>query len=62
MQNIITKVNGNKLHIEVDLTKNYGPSKSGKNLIIASTQGNQSVEGRPNVKFGLNVYTNAAAS
>lgn len=57
MQNIITKVEGSKLIIEVDLTKEFGPSKSGKTIVIASTQGNQRVAGpKGDVMVGLNVY------
>ena len=54
MQNIEMKVDGNKLTIVVDLTKEFGPSKSGKTIMIASTQGNQAVQ--PGVMVGLNVY------
>ena len=54
MQNVTMKVENNKLTIEVDLTKTFGPSKSGKTIIIASTQGNQTVA--PGVQLGLNVY------
>lgn len=48
-------VEGNILTIKVDLTKEFGPSSSGKNIIIASTEGNQSVPERDE-KIGLNVY------
>ena len=48
----ITK-DGNKLVITVDLLRDYGPSKSGKTTIVASTQGNVTVG---DVKVGLNVY------
>ena len=34
------KVEGNILTIKVDLTKDFGPSSSGKTIIIASTEGN----------------------
>jgi hypothetical protein len=55
-KNIETKVQGEKLVITIDLTKNFGLSGSGKSLIIASTEGNISVPGREEVKIGLNVY------
>lgn len=55
MKNIVTKVTGNKLTIEVDLSKTFGPSKSGKTIIVASTEGNQKVEGTE-VVMGLNLY------
>ena len=49
------KVEGNILTIKVDLSKEYGPSSSGKTTIIASTEGNVSIPER-NEKVGLNVY------
>lgn len=61
MKNVKTSIKGNLLVIEVDLSKKGELSKSEKNLVIASTQGNQSVDGKPEVKFGLNVYTAAPA-
>jgi len=57
MKNIELQVEGNILTIKVDLSKSFGPSSSGKNAIVASTEGNQSVPGREDVKIGLNVYT-----
>jgi hypothetical protein len=55
MKNVKLTVNGDKLLIEVDLTKEFGPSSSGKSIVIASTEGNQPV-GKDNIKIGLNVY------
>ncbi len=54
--NMETRVEGNKLVIEVDLTKEYGLSGSGKSIKIASSDGNIAVPGREDVKIGLNVY------
>lgn len=48
-------VAGNILTIKVDLSKEFGPSSSGKTIIVASTEGNVSVPGRDE-KVGLNVY------
>lgn len=56
MKNVEMKVEGNILTIKVDLSKEYGLSGSGKSVIIASTEGNQSVEGKEEVKIGLNIY------
>jgi hypothetical protein len=56
-KNVETKVDKNKLIITVDLSKDFGLSKSGKNTTIATTEGNMSVDGKPEIKFGLNVYT-----
>lgn len=50
------KLEGNILTIKVDLTKEFGPSSSGKTIIIASTEGNQSVPEKEDVKIGLNIY------
>jgi hypothetical protein len=56
MQNVAMRVDGNKLVIEVDLSKEIGPSSSGKNTLIASTEGNPNVPGVEGVKMGLYVY------
>ncbi|MGD0827077.1 MAG: hypothetical protein ABSA09_03205 [Desulfobaccales bacterium] len=46
---------GKKLII-VEMDQDFGPSKSGKTRIIASTEGNISAPGDEDVKIGLNVY------
>ncbi len=56
MKNVEMAVDGNMLTIKVDLSKEFGPSSSGKTIIIASTEGNQSVPGKEEAKIGLNVY------
>ncbi|MBR9976608.1 MAG: hypothetical protein KFH87_00850 [Bacteroidetes bacterium] len=53
MKNIEMKLEGDILTIKVDLSKEFGLSSSGKSVIIASTEGNQSVEGREEVKIGV---------
>jgi hypothetical protein len=55
MKNVEMSVSGNVLTIKVDLSKEFGPSSSGKTIIIASTEGNVSIENREE-KVGLNVY------
>lgn len=55
MKNVSLTVDGDMLTIEIDLSKDFGPSKSGKTTIVASTEGNKSVPGRTE-KIGLNVY------
>ena len=55
MKNVELSVNGNILTIKVDLTQEFGPSSSGKTIIIASTEGNIPLPGRTEV-VGLNVY------
>ena len=56
MKNVEIKVEQGKLVITVDLTKELGPSESGKSIMIATTEGNVDVPGTPHVKMGLNVY------
>jgi ABC-type molybdate transport system ATPase subunit len=56
MKNVEMKLENNILTIKVDLTKEFGPSSSGKTIIIASTEGNISVPDKEDVKIGLNVY------
>jgi hypothetical protein len=55
MRNVEMSVEGDTLIIKVDLKKDFGESKSGKTIIVASTEGNVSVPGRKE-KIGLNVY------
>jgi len=56
MKNVELTVEGNTLIIKVDLSKEFGPSSSGKTIIISSTEGNVSVPTREDIKVGLNVY------
>ena len=56
MKNVEMKTEGSILTIKLDLTKEFGPSSSGKTIIIASTEGNVSIEGYEEIKVGLNVY------
>jgi len=56
MKNVEMSLDGNILTIKVDISKEFGPSSSGKTTIIASTEGNQSLPEREDVKVGLNIY------
>ncbi len=56
MKNVEMKVEGTMLTITVDLSKDFGPSSSGKTTIIATTEGNVTIPGREE-KIGLNIYT-----
>lgn len=56
MKNAEMTVEGSILTIKVDLSKDFGPSASGKTIIIASTEGNVSVPGHDTKKIGLNIY------
>ncbi len=55
MKNVEMTVEENILIIKVDLTKDFGQSKSGRTIIVASTEANATVPGRKE-KIGLNVY------
>ena len=56
MTNLKCTIKGNILTMEVDLSQEFGLSKSGKNTIIATTSGNADLEGVEGVKIGLNIY------
>jgi len=56
VKNVEMSVEGKILTIKVDLSKEFGPSSSGKTIIISSSEGNQSVPDTDNIKIGLNVY------
>ena len=54
MKNVEMTVEQGILVIKVDLSKEFGPSSSGKTIIIATTEGNQPVA--QGIMIGLNVY------
>ena len=57
MKNVDMKVDGKKLTITIDLEQDFGPSKSGKTIVIASTLGNVDVpEHEGEMKLGINCY------
>ena len=56
MKNVDMKVEGDRLVITVDLAQEFGMSKTGKSITIASTEGNVSVPGHEEIKIGVNVY------
>jgi hypothetical protein len=55
MKNVDLTVEGTTLTIKIDLSKEFGPSSSGKTIIIASSEGNVTIPEREE-KIGLNVY------
>jgi len=59
MKNIEMNIENNVLIIKVDLGKDFGPSASGKTVIVATTEGNVALAGRDE-KVGLNVYRKKA--
>jgi hypothetical protein len=46
------------MNLEGDILtiKEFGPSASGKTIIIATTEGNVSIPGSEEKKIGLNIY------
>lgn len=60
MFNVTQKLSNDKkkLVLEVDLTSDgRGASASGKNIIIATSEGNQQIDGMPTGwKFGINLW------
>lgn len=56
MKNVEYKIVKNILTITVDLSKEFGQSRSGKSTTVASSEGNQVLEGSNNIKMGLNIY------
>jgi hypothetical protein len=58
MKNVEIKKEGNKLTVTIDLSKNFGPSGSGKSIIIGSTEGNAEIEkgAGGGVYLGVNCY------
>lgn len=56
MKNVKMTVAGDHLLIDVDLREHGDLSKSGKSIVIASTEGNKNVPDAPGVKIGMNIY------
>ena len=55
MKNVDFSVDQDILTITVDLTKDFGPSKSGRNNIVATTEGNKTIPGRDE-RIGMTIY------
>ncbi|HBP64800.1 MAG TPA: hypothetical protein DD730_11115 [Desulfosporosinus sp.] len=56
MKNCEMTLTGDILTITVDVSKEFGKSSSGKNIIISSTEGNVSIPENKDIKIGLNIY------
>jgi len=59
MQNVNVDIKGDRLTITVDLKNKGENSKSGKSVVIATTQGNQAIA--DNLYLGLNLYRKNSA-
>lgn len=55
-KNIEASVKEGKLTLVIDLSKTQGKSASGKSTIVATTGGNQTVDGTNGLVLGLNAY------
>jgi len=56
MQNVQFQREGDLLIVKIDLSKAFGPSASGKTVIVASTRGNPPVPGSPDCFIGINCF------
>lgn len=56
MDNVKIEVKDNKAIITIDLTKDFGLSKSGKTIVVATTRGNVPIPGAEDIRLGLNCY------
>ena len=56
MENVQVELKDNKAIITIDLTKELGPSASGKSIVIATTRGNVPIPGAEAYKLGVNCY------
>jgi hypothetical protein len=56
MDNVQIEVKDNKAIITIDLNKDFGPSKSGKTIVVATTRGKVPVPGAEDVRIGINCY------
>jgi hypothetical protein len=54
--NVTMSKSGNVVTISIDLSKSLGNSKSGKNVLIATTGGNTTLPGTGGIKLGVNCY------
>ena len=57
MFNIMENLKDNILTLTIDLGKPGRLSKSGKSIVVASSEGNVGVDGAPDTKMGVNIYT-----
>lgn len=52
-KNVAYEMDGDVLVIRIDTSLEFGPSKSGKTICVASTEGNKSIG---DIKVGINAY------
>ena len=55
--NVVVETQPGKMIITIDTTRNLGPSKSGKTMLVASTQGNKKIDtDNGEITIGVNAY------
>jgi len=57
--NITGKMVGSKLFLEIDVSKSFGASTSGKSITVATTSGNREIPGTSGIMLGINAYKKA---
>ncbi|MHA1651049.1 MAG: helix-hairpin-helix domain-containing protein, partial [Candidatus Helarchaeota archaeon] len=55
MQNIDITLDDNTVTLSIDTEKDFGPSSTGKSIIVASSRGNRLIEGT-DVYVGINIF------
>ena len=58
MKNIETDIDEYILTIKIDLNKEYGPSKSGKTIIVGSTYGTTPIDPQSDIKINITAFKN----
>jgi hypothetical protein len=56
VKNVVVSIVNDELTLKIDLTKNLGPSSSGKTEMIGTSSGNQPIPGKDGYFWGLNVF------
>ena|SRR2546422_10220823 len=54
--NVSMRLDGDRLLIEVDLSKSLGPSESGKSVVVATTRGGVAVPGAGGALVKIDVF------
>jgi hypothetical protein len=55
-KNVKYEVRDGKLHLEIDLSKDYGPSKSGDTIVVATVGAPRGIPEAEGFKLGLTVF------
>ena len=61
MQNVEMTREDRFLVIRIDLSRDFGPSASGKTIIIASSRGNARIPGEDEAYIGINCFRRVRA-